>query len=58
MKRIYLDTNLWCRPFDKPSERITKEVNAFFKILEGASARRYTLIGSVVLDVEVENIVR
>ena len=56
MKRIYLDTNLWCRPFDKPSERITKEVNAFFEILEGASAKRYTLIGSVVLDVEVGNI--
>nr|CBH37929.1 conserved hypothetical protein [uncultured archaeon] len=53
MKRIYLDTNLWCRPFDKPSERITKEVNAFFEILEGASAKRYTLIGSVVLDAEV-----
>lgn len=56
MKRIYLDTNVWCRPFDKPSERISKEVDAFFEILEDASAKRYTLIGSVVLDVEVGNI--
>jgi len=56
MKRIYLDTNVWCRPFDKPSKRILKEVEAFFEILEGASAKRYTLIGSVVLDVEVGNI--
>ncbi len=31
MKRIYLDTNVWCRPFDKPSERISKEVEAFLK---------------------------
>lgn len=51
-----MDTNVWCRPFDKPSERISKEVEAFFKILEDASAKKYTLIGSVVLDVEVGNI--
>jgi len=56
MRRIYLDTNVWCRPFDKPSERISKEVEAFFVILEEASSKRYTLIGSVVLDVEVGNI--
>ncbi|MCK4475664.1 MAG: hypothetical protein KAU16_02960 [Methanophagales archaeon] len=56
MKRIYLDTNVWCRPFDKPSKRISKEVEAFFEILEGASAKRYSLIGSVILDVEVGNI--
>ena len=56
MKRIYLDTNVWCRPFDKPSERISKEVEAFFAILEGGSSKRYALIGSVVLDVEVGNI--
>jgi predicted nucleic acid-binding protein len=56
MSRIYLDTNVWCRPFDKPSERISKEVEAFFVILEEASSKRYILIGSVVLDVEVGNI--
>jgi len=56
MKRIYLDTNVWCRPFDKLSERISKEVDAFFEILEEASSKRYTLTGSVVLDVEVGNI--
>ncbi len=56
MKRIYLDTNVWCRPFDKPSERISKEVEAFFEILEDVLAGRYVLIGSVVLDVEVGNI--
>ena len=56
MQRIYLDTNVWCRPFDKPSERISKEVDAFFEILQETSLKRYTLTGSVVLDVEVGNI--
>lgn len=56
MKKIYLDTNVWCRPFDRHSERISKEVEAFFEILKEASSKRYTLTGSVVLDVEVGNI--
>lgn len=25
MKRIYLDTCVWCRPFDEPSHRVTEE---------------------------------
>jgi predicted nucleic acid-binding protein len=56
MKRIYLDTNVWCRPFDTSSERISKEVDAFFEILQDASLKRCTLTGSVVLDVEVGNV--
>jgi predicted nucleic acid-binding protein len=56
MKKIYLDTNVWCRPFDKPSERIAKEAEAFLKILEEVSSKRYTITGSVVLDVEVGDI--
>lgn len=33
MSRIYLDTCVWCRPFDDPSQRVREEVEAFFKIL-------------------------
>ncbi len=33
MKRIYLDTCVWCRPFDEPSQRVTEEAEAFFRIL-------------------------
>jgi predicted nucleic acid-binding protein len=55
MLRVYLDTNVWCRPFDVPSERIIKEAGAFFKILEKAFRGELVIIGSVVLYVEVEN---
>lgn len=55
MLRIYLDTNVWSRPFDAPSERIAKEAEAFFKILEKALTGELVIIGSVVLGIEVEN---
>jgi predicted nucleic acid-binding protein len=56
MAKIYLDTNVWCRPFDNPSKRIIREAEAFFAILERAFAKRFNIVGSVVLDVEVGNI--
>ncbi len=53
MARIYLDTNVWSRAFDKPSQRIIEETNAFFNILEKSYADKLAIVGSVVLDVEV-----
>ncbi|ATZ61534.2 MAG: PIN domain-containing protein [Methanosarcinales archaeon Met12] len=55
MLKIYLDTNVWGRPFDAPSQRIINETNAFFKILERGFEGELTIVGSVVLDVEVGN---
>ncbi len=41
--RFYLDTCVWCRPFDEPSRRVTEEAEAFFKILHGVDEKRYIL---------------
>jgi len=54
--KIYLDTCVWCRPFDEPSERVRKEEEAFFEILEKASKWRVEIITSIVLDYEVAQI--
>ncbi|GEM_PF-986079 len=56
MLRAYIDTNVWSRPFDKPSERIIKETDAVFKILKWAKESKLVIVGSVVLDVEAGNI--
>ncbi|MFQ5815213.1 MAG: PIN domain-containing protein, partial [Candidatus Hydrothermarchaeaceae archaeon] len=57
MARIYLDTCVWCRPFDEPTqERIVKEGEAFFKILRGVDEKRYEILGSVILEDEIEEI--
>jgi len=53
---IYLDTNVWERPFDKPSKRIIREANALFSILEKVFKGKLTIMSSVILDVEVGNI--
>jgi predicted nucleic acid-binding protein len=56
--KIYLDTNVWCRPFDEQTQqRIIDEGEAFLKILEKVHAeRKYTVIGSLILDDEVKQI--
>ena len=56
--KIYLDTNVWCRPFDEPAQqRIIDEGEAFLKILEKAhTEQNYTIIGSLILDDEVKQI--
>jgi len=56
MKRIYIDTCVWCRPFDEPSNRVTEEAEAFFKILHGVDEKRYKIIGSIILDDEIDEI--
>lgn len=56
--KIYLDTNVWGRPFDEQTqERIRREADAFFKILDGVYYRReHVIIGSLILEDEIEQI--
>lgn len=56
MLKIYLDTNVWCRPFDAPSKRVVEETNAFLKILEMAYEGRFSISGSIILDIEIDRI--
>lgn len=56
MKRIYLDTCVWCRPFDEPSHRVTEEAGAFFRILRMVSEEEVVITSSVVLDDEIDMI--
>lgn len=53
MHRIYLDTNVYCRPFDNQSQkRIAEETKAFVAILESG----FEIVGSDVLEDEVKEI--
>jgi predicted nucleic acid-binding protein len=58
MLKIYLDTNVWSRAFDEQSQvKIRRETEAFFKILEGTYyQRKYVIIGSLILEDEIEQI--
>ncbi len=56
MTKIYLDTCVWCRPFDEPTEKIIREEEAFLEILRKAGKREIEIITSVVLDYEISMI--
>ena len=56
MKRIYLDTCVWCRPFDEPSHRVTEEAEAFLRILRMVNEEEVVITSSVVLDDEIDMI--
>lgn len=56
MIKIYLDTCVWCRPFDEPTEKIIREEEAFLAILRKAGKREIEIITSVVLDYEISMI--
>jgi hypothetical protein len=48
--RIYLDTCVYCRPFDDQSQdRIEKETKAFIEILKLAEMGKVTIVSSDVL---------
>ncbi len=55
-KRVYLDTCVWCRPFDEHSQRVEEESEAFFKILQKIGEGEIVVVGSVMLDEEIEEI--
>lgn len=51
--KLYLDTCVWCRPFDEENERILRETNALQSILKKVDEEEVEIIGSSVLLVEV-----
>jgi len=57
MLRIYLDTCVWCRPFDgQTQKKVVKETEAFFKILRMVDRKEASLVESQILDEEVQEI--
>ena len=56
--KIYLDTCVYCRPFDDQSQgRIEKETEAFIEILNLAERGKVIIVGSDILIDELEEIV-
>lgn len=54
---IYLDTNVYSRPFDDQTQiDIQEEANAFLEILAEVEANRLTLLCSDILTFEIQNI--
>ena len=54
---VYLDTNLYCRPFDDQSQiRIMEETDSFEDILDKAKRGALSLLSSDILVYEVSNI--
>lgn len=53
--KIYLDTNVYFRPYDDHSqERIRKEALAFISIMEVGSRKGYIFLNSDILSLEVK----
>jgi len=58
VERVYLDTNIYCRPFDDQSDRrIRKESDAFVEIADAALRGRILIVSSDYVKFEVERIV-
>jgi hypothetical protein len=55
-KKFYLDTCVWCRPFDEHTQRVEEESDAFFKLLHKIGEGEIVVVGSVMLDDEIEEI--
>ena len=51
--KLYLDTSVWCRPFDEENERILLETSALLAILKKVDKEEVEIIGSSVLLAEV-----
>ncbi len=49
MERLYLDTCVWCRPFDEPTPRITKEAEALHRILSMVDEAEIEIVGSGIV---------
>ncbi len=55
---IYLDTNVYSRPFDdQTNEKIRAEANAFLKIVDEVKAGVLNLLGSGILNFEINEII-
>ena len=54
---IYLDTNVYARPFDDQTQaEIQAEANAFLDLVPQVKAGALNLLGSDILDFEIANI--
>ena len=51
--KLYLDTCVWCRPFDEENERILRETSALLAILKKVDKEEIEIISSSVLLAEV-----
>jgi predicted nucleic acid-binding protein len=57
IERIYLDTNVYCRPLDNQSHRrIRAEAEAFLKIVDSAERREIEIVSSDYVKFEIEQI--
>jgi predicted nucleic acid-binding protein len=57
-KRVYLDTNLYCRPLDNQKDRrINSETQAFLKIVNKAENGKITIISSDYVKFEIKQII-
>ena len=55
---IYLDTNVYSRPFDDQTRTdVQEEANAFLEIIAEVEAGNLTLLTSDILEFEVQNII-
>ena len=53
-QRVYLDTNVYFRPFDDQNQdRIQKETDAFIEILRDMQSKKLSTISSDILYYEV-----
>jgi len=58
IERVYLDTNVYCRPFDDQSDkRIRIESKAFIEIADTALRGKTVIVSSDYLKFEIEQIV-
>lgn len=51
--RLYLDTCVWCRPFDEPDEKVSGEAGALMEIIKKFDDGEFEVISSNVLLVEL-----
>jgi len=57
IERVYLDTNVYCRPFDDQSDRrIRKESEAFIEIADSALRGQTIIVSSDYVKFEIERI--
>ncbi len=57
MERLYLDTCVWCRPFDVLDHgKIRDEFRAVVRVLDAARKGRIVIVKSEVLFYEISNI--
>lgn len=57
-KRVYLDTNLYCRPLDNQKDRrIKNETHAFLEIVSKAENGKITIISSDYVKFEIKQII-